>query len=216
MPPQLEVRMRQILTGVVAVVILMAAAAAAAQTGAPDQEPPPGPPPEPGAPPAAVPAAPAKVREVEGGPPKAIDWALGARLRGLFVPASFLEAFMTHAHSLNSFSVGLDATRRKGNLDMVIGMDVGWYGNFKDANWTNEEPYDGNTYLLHFKNFTFISFDINWFYNWPLTSWLAIRAGGGIGVGFLGGDYYKTQAGVPPSGVPDPAYPVCSAANVNT
>jgi hypothetical protein len=122
------------------------------------------------------------------------------------VPAWFLEAFMTHAHSLNSFTWGADFTRRKGSLDMVIGLDVGWYGNFKNANWTgnDESSYPGDTYWTEFTKFVFTSIDINWIWNHDFTEWLAFRAGGGVGIGFLGGNYYKTQSG-----------PACSAANID-
>ncbi len=191
--------MRQILAGVVTAVILLAAGSATAQAGAQGEVPPAAG--EPGA----APPAPLVAPTAPAAAPTEVKWAVGSRLRGLFVPKWFLEAFMTHAHSLNSFSWGVDATRRKGNLDMVIGMDVGWYGNFKDANWTgnDESSYPGDTYWTHFKTFVFTSFDINWFYNQPLTNWLAFRAGGGVGIGFLAGDYYKTQS----SG--------CTAANVD-
>ena len=196
--------MRKTVTGFLAAAVLLWAAAAAAQPAAPDAVPPPtGAAAEPGAPPTAPPVAPAATATTPA--PTGVTWAVGTRLRGLFVPSWFLEAFMTHAHSLNSFTWGADFTRRKGNLDMVVGMDVGWYGNFKDANWTGNDAssYAGDTYWTHFKGFVFTSFDINWFWNQPLTEWLAFRAGGGVGIGFLAGDYYKTLS----SG--------CSAANVD-
>ena len=197
--------MRKSVTGFLAASILLWAAAAAAQPAETDAVPPPGgAAAEPGAAPAAPPVAPEAGSTAA---PSAVNWAVGTRLRGLFVPNWFLQAFMTHAHSLNSFSWGVDVTRRKGNLDMVIGMDVGWYGNFKDANWTGNDAssYAGDTYWTHFKTFAFTSFDINWFWNQPLTDWLAFRAGGGVGLGFLAGDYYKHLSG-----------PNCSAANIDS
>ena len=193
--------MKKIVTGFLAAFMLTWATAAAAAEA--DTVPPPsGAAAEPGAAPAAPPAAPAAVATG----PNAVNWAVGTRLRGLFVPAWFLQAFMTHAHSLNSFMWGVDVTRRKGNLDMVIGMDVGWYGNFKDANWTGNDAssYAGDTYWTHFKTFVFTSFDINWIWNQPLTNWLAFRAGGGVGIGFLAGDYYKQLSG-----------PSCTATNID-
>jgi hypothetical protein len=197
--------MRKTVTGMLAASILLWAATAAARPAETDAVPPAGAAAaaEPGAPPAAPPAAPAAAGTAA---PTGVTYAVGTRLRGLFVPAWFLQAFMTHAHPLNSFSWGVDFTRRKGNLDMVIGMDVGWYGNFKKANWTgnDESSYPGDTYWTEFKGFVFTSFDINWMWNQPLTEWLAFRAGGGVGIGFLAGDYYKTQSG-----------PNCTAANVD-
>ena len=194
--------MRKTVTGFLAASLLLWAAAATAQPAEPDAVPPStGAPAEPGAPP----VAPAAVATTPA--PTAVNWAVGTRLRGLFVPNWFLEAFMTHAHSLNSFTWGADFTRRKGNLDMVVGMDVGWYGNFRDANWTGNDSssYAGDTYWTHFKGFVFTSFDINWFWNQPLTDWLAFRAGGGVGIGFLAGEYYKHLSG-----------PSCSAANIDS
>jgi hypothetical protein len=195
--------MRTTVTGFLAAAILLAAAAAAAQPAGSDEVPPPTAGAAPGAAPTAPPTAPPAAGAAAT--PTGVTYAVGTRVRGLFVPAWFLEAFMTHAHSLNSFSWGVDFTRRKGNLDMVIGMDVGWYGNFKPANWTgnDESSYPGDTYWTEFKGFVFTSFDINWMWNQPLTEWLAFRAGGGVGIGFLAGDYYKTQS----SG--------CTAANVD-
>jgi hypothetical protein len=195
--------MRTTFTGFLAALILTTTAGAAAQPAAADAVPPAGAPGEVAPPPSAPPAAPAVAGAAATTP--AVTYALGTRLRGLFVPAWFLEAFMTHAHSLNSFTWGVDFTRRKGNLDMVIGMDVGWYGNFKDANWTgnDESSYAGDTYWTEFRKFIFTSFDINWIWHYDFTPWLAFRAGGGVGIGFLAGNYYKTQS----SG--------CSAANVD-
>jgi len=133
-------------------------------------------------------------------------YAVGTKIRGIFVPAWFIEAFTRHAHGLNSFSWGADFTRRKGNLDIVAGVDVGWYGNIKDANWTgnDESGYAGDTYWVEFHKFVFTSIDVNWIWNYSFAPWIALRAGGGVGIGFLGGSMYKTHSG-----------PACSAANVD-
>jgi hypothetical protein len=195
--------MRETFMGFLAALILTSGAGAIAQPAAPDTEPPPGGPAETSGTPTVPAVTPAAVAAT--GVP-AVTYAVGTRLRALFVPAWFLEAFMTHAHALNSFTWGADVTRRKGNLDIVLGLDVGWYGNFKDANWTGNDKssYAGDTYWTEFRNFVFTSIDINWMWHYDLTEWLAFRAGGGVGIGFLGGNYYKTlSSGCSPVNVDD-------------
>ena len=187
--------MRQTVLGFFAVAFL-SSAVAAAQPAPTEATPPPS-----GAPAATpdtpeTPPAPPTVAAATAAP--AVTYAVGTRLRGLFVPAWFLEAFMKHAHSLNSFMWGVDFTRRKGSLDIVVGVDVGWYGNFKDANWTgnDESGIPGDTYWTEFRKFIFTSIDINWLWHHDFNAWLAFRAGGGVGIGFLGGNYYKSKSGM--------------------
>jgi hypothetical protein len=189
--------MRQASVTLLSALILIAAQPAVAQV--PD--------PEPGAGAAAPAAGAGDAAGVAAAPAKTVTYAVGTRLRGIFVPAWFIEAFTRHAHGLSSFSWGADFTRRKGSLDIVAGLDVGWYGNIPAANWTGNDDsgYAGDTYWTEFNKFVFTSLDVNFIWNHDLLPWLTFRAGGGIGIGFLSGDYYKSQSG-----------PTCTAANLDS
>jgi len=164
--------------------------AAAAPSGAAGEAAPPEPAP-------AAAAAPAQTPEVL--------WAAGTRLRGIFVPAWFLEAFMDHAHALNSVAWGLEFTRRKGNLDIVFSLDVGWYGAIDDANWTGTDGFPSDTYWTQFRSFVFTSLDVSLIWHYDFIDWLALRYGGGIGLGFLSGSMNRQLSG-----------PACTSANVDS
>jgi hypothetical protein len=173
----------------VAIVVLSVTLAWAAPSAA--QEPGPEAPPAPAAA-VAAPAAPA------------VSYAVGTRLRGIFVPAWFLEAFMHHAHGLSSISWGADFTRRKGNLDLVFGLDFGWYGNLPDANWTGTGSFADDTYYTQFRNFVTTQLTVGLMWHHDFTDWLSLRYGGGIGLMFLTGDMYRQLSG-----------PSCSGATVD-
>jgi hypothetical protein len=131
-----------------------------------------------------------------------VEYALGTRLRGVFVPTWFLEAFMQHAHPLNSIAWGAEFTRRKGNLDIVVALDVGWYGHIAPANWTGSDKDLGfplDTYWTEFSKLVFTSIDVNWIWHYDFTEWIALRYGGGVGLGFVSGNIYRGLSG-PPSG----------------
>jgi hypothetical protein len=152
-----------------------------------------------------TPPEPAPAAAATPAPTPEITWAVGSRLRGIFVPAWFLGAFMNHAQGLSSLSWGLDFTRRKGNLDLVFGLDIGWYGAIGNANWTGTGGFADDTYWTEFNSFMFTSLDMNLIWHYDFNDWIALRYGGGIGIGFLSGDMYRQLSG-----------PACTSANVDS
>ena len=114
------------------------------------------------------------------------------RVNGLFAPGSFFSRWLSQYQSLNSATVGIEFVRRRGNLDVVVGIEAGFYG-FVDANWLSSSPEktpELDTHWAHFDHLTFLSFDVGVVYNYPAASWLSLSIGAGLGVGAILGDIF--------------------------
>jgi hypothetical protein len=123
-------------------------------------------------------------------------WALGLRANGLFIPQSMLTAeILTVGGGLDSWGMGLELTRRKGNFDIVIAANVASY-NFPNGNWLAafRDPALDNHYL-EFRDFYFLSLDVNFLYVHDMAPWIAFTVGGGVGLGAVLGDVYIVNNG---------------------
>jgi hypothetical protein len=127
---------------------------------------------------------------------KGAQIGVGARFRYIFMPSAVLNLFLGHSTSMSSVAVGGEVIRRKGNLDIVFGLE-----------WANVSPKDG-LYLekgkdpsiqgdypdfVHFDSFSMISLDGTFVWHTELTDFLQLRYGAGIGIGFLLGNIVKTK-----------------------
>jgi hypothetical protein len=121
---------------------------------------------------------------------------IGARGRFIFLPQSVLQLFLGHATSMTSFSVGGEVVRKKGNLDIVFGLE---YANIspKDGLYLEKgkDPanFGDSPDYVHFNNFSMISLDGSFIWHSDLTDFMQLRYGAGIGVGFLLGDIEKQK-----------------------
>ncbi|SRR6266568_4020843 len=161
-------------------------------------------------------------QEVEGeaaeGP---AQFGVGGRFHFIWLPTAVLNLFLGHSTTLTSWSAGGEVIRRKGNLEMVWGLE-----------YANVAPEDG-LYLekgkdpgmfgdypdfVHFKNFALISVDWSFIWHTDLTPWLQLRYGAGFGVGFLLGDAQKTKmmcdSDTTPDELDDPNTSKCRPQNV--
>jgi len=153
-----------------------------------------------------------KVDEPEtAAPEEGAKIGVGARFRYIFLPKPVIELFLGHATGLSSVSVGGEVIRRKGNLDLVFGLE---YANISPANGLylekGKDPSLMTDYpdYVTFDNFAMISIDGTFIWHTELTSFMQLRYGAGIGIGFLLGDIKKQKTacttGTTPSQLDDP------------
>src|SRR5215470_2410587 len=138
------------------------------------------------------------VEEPEAPPPEPpAKIGVGGRFRYIFLPKSVLELFLGHATAMNSFSLGAEVIRRKGNLDITFGLE---YANISPSDGLylekNKDPSQASDYpdFVHFDNFGMISVDGTFIWHTDFTNWLSFRYGAGIGIGFLLGEIQKQKA----------------------
>jgi hypothetical protein len=119
-----------------------------------------------------------------------VHYAAGLRVRGLFVPGFLLSPFLQQYQALNSLSVGGEFVRRKGELDIVVSLDLSFYSP-PDGNWlgANKDP-TVDTHYVHMQNLDFLSVDVAFIWNHDLLPWLGVMVGGGVGLGVVLGDVY--------------------------
>jgi hypothetical protein len=176
--------------------LLFAAAVAVAPARA--DEPPPPESSEPAAPAAKAPASAERPNLKPSDPIPTDDervlYALGVRGRYLSVPGFLLSPWLQNFQELNSGSVGVEFTRRKGTLDIVFSLDFGWYTpGGGGTNWLANPPDHTamlDTHYTEFHNLSFLSADVGFFWNKDLTKWLGFTIGGGVGIGVVLGDIW--------------------------
>jgi len=142
-----------------------------------------------------------QTQEIEGEAAEApATFGVGGRFRFIWMPSAVLNLFLGHSTTMKSFSGGGEVIRRKGNLDMVWGLE-----------FANISPDDG-LYLekgkdpgqfgdypdyIHFDGFALISLDWSFIWHSDITSKIQFRYGAGIGVAFLLGNIQKFQQPCP-------------------
>ena len=118
-------------------------------------------------------------------------YALGARIRGVWLPSALLGAVAATDSSLSSIAGGVEVIVRKPRYDVVTSLDL-MFLDLKDANFLgNGRDPAQDTHWVQFGPFgalDFLSVDVSIIGHTPLTRWLELRYGGGVGLGLLLGD----------------------------
>jgi hypothetical protein len=122
-------------------------------------------------------------------------YALGARLRYIFVTQAMMSPFLTASTDMNSVSTALEFSYRRPTFDVVTSLDFSWLA-LNDGNYlASGHPPDLDTHYVQFRNLSFLSIDVSILgHNW-LTKWLEIRYGAGLGLGVVMGDVLLTNNG---------------------
>jgi hypothetical protein len=131
-------------------------------------------------------------------PPPEPKYALGARIRGLFVSNAMLSTFLTTGTEMNGMSGAVTFTYRKRTYDVVTSLDLTFLP-LRDGNFLGKgrDP----TQDVHYVQFgswgqlSFLSLDVAIIGHNPLTRWLEIRYGGGVGLGLVIGDILMINNG---------------------
>lgn len=119
-----------------------------------------------------------------------LHYAVALHGRYLSVPGFLLAPFLQQYTTLSSGEFGADFVRRKGSLDITVGMNMGFYS-LPDGNFlgSSKDPML-DTHYVQFRGLDIVSLDVMFQYHHDLNKWLEIVVGGGVGLGVLMGDIY--------------------------
>jgi hypothetical protein len=146
-------------------------------------------------------------------------YAVGLRVRYLTVPGWLLAPFLDQHTSLNSASLAGEFVRRKGNLDITVSLDLGFYSP-TDGNYLGSGKNPNlDTHYVQFRNLDFLSLDVSFYWVHDFLPWLALTLGGGVGIGIVFGDVFvvnnsQTVCNAANAGDPNSCYPVGPAGPV--
>ncbi len=139
----------------------------------------------PGNPTAAAPAAPA------------VEWGVGVRVRNVRIPNGLVELFVDRASGSGSdLGLGFDLVRRKSDLELQIGFEYEKLSMDKGIWIEKSKPIPENEAdFVEFDGFGWFSIEATALLHTPLTSMVALRYGGGLGLGVLFGEVTHVDRG---------------------
>jgi hypothetical protein len=174
---------------------LTAALATAAHAQALNAPPPPPPPPPPMD---TATANEGPVVHAAAAPPKGPnDVVYGAALRARYVsvPGWFLGLFTKKNVPLSSYGFGGEFFRRKGELDIALGISYQKMGP-PDGNWLGKNHDAGiDTDFIQFKNFGFVGLDASFIWRTQISEVVGFHYGAGVGLAFMTGKMLRISAG---------------------
>jgi hypothetical protein len=133
-----------------------------------------------------------------------VEYGVGVRLRSVWVPKALLELFVERsAGGSQNFGFGVDLSRRRGSTELQIGLEYERI-NVGQGVWINSGDNvaagDEADYVLgpdsttgSGKQFGWFTLEFTFLNHAEITKWLAVRYGGGLGLGVLIGeiDHYN-------------------------
>jgi len=149
---------------------------------------------------AAAPAAPAGTAEAGapgGAAPVAVEWGVDLRLRNVIVPRGIVEWFLSRATGASNVGLGVDVVRRRGNNELQFGIEYERInlGEGVLVQSGGNVPQDTVDYILspdHApENFGWLTFEFTFLHHTPLSKYVALRYGGGLGIGVMTGGVYR-------------------------
>ena len=148
-----------------------------------------------------APPAPAEPSATPGGsdeptfPPDKARWGAGLRLRYVFIPKWELELFVAKAATnVSGVGFGVEGYRRKGNFELQLGLEYeGLSGSEgiwidKGETLTSEGPDK-----VRFDSFGWFTIEATFINHTPFNKYVALRYGGGAGLGILKGSVRRTD-----------------------
>jgi len=119
----------------------------------------------------------------------------GIRIRSVHIPRAILELFVAKAAtSVDGVGVGLELYRRKGNFELQVGFEYEGL-NGSDGIWIDkgETLTSQGPDFVEFNNFGWFTMEVSFINHTPLSKYIALRYGGGAGLGILKGDVVRTD-----------------------
>ena len=118
--------------------------------------------------------------------------ALALRARWVTLPGWALSPYLAAHTELNDgWGVGLEYLYRRAGFDVVVSLDYSSLqardGNYLGA--TNNPATE--THFVHFDKLSSLSIDVSLIGHWNLTSWMELRFGAGLGIGYVFGEIYQ-------------------------
>jgi hypothetical protein len=127
--------------------------------------------------------------------PNASHVGVDLRLRNVWVPKSILQLFVdTAPGGASDFGIGADVFRRKGNFEVQFGLE--YEKIFIDKGiWVEKDklPPGETVDYVRFDNFGWVTAEVTFLNHTPITKFLALRYGGGAGLGVLFGHVRRTD-----------------------
>jgi hypothetical protein len=125
-------------------------------------------------------------------------YALGARVRGVWVTRAMMQSFLTASTELQTLSGAAEFIVRKRTYDVVTSLDL-TFVNMRDGNFLGSaRDAAQDSHFTQFGNFgqlSFLSFDVSIIGHTALTRWLELRYGAGLGMGLVIGDVWTINNG---------------------
>jgi hypothetical protein len=129
-----------------------------------------------------------KAPEVED--PNKPMMGVGLRLRRIFIPKSIIDAFVTRSEGgFGHWGIGLEGIRRRGDLEISFGVEYESISG-DDGIWIDN---DGAADLLEYDGFSWVTADFTFVWHTELHQYVALRYGGGAGLGVILGDVLQTD-----------------------
>jgi hypothetical protein len=119
----------------------------------------------------------------------------GLRIRSVHIPKFLLELFVEKAGtSVSGVGFGVEGYRRKGNFELQVGLEYeGLSGS--DGIWVDkgETLTSDDPDFVEFDSFGWFTLEVSFVNHTPLSKYVALRYGGGAGIGILKGHVIRTD-----------------------
>jgi hypothetical protein len=126
--------------------------------------------------------------------PHDVVYGAGARLRWVSVPHWLLDLFTKQNKSLSSYGFAGEFFRRKGDMDIMIGVSYQKMGP-ADGNWLGKgREASLDTDFIQFRNFGFVGLDATFIWRSVISEYVAFRYGAGLGLAIMTGEMLRTSA----------------------
>ncbi|MBI4510473.1 MAG: hypothetical protein HY698_12620 [Deltaproteobacteria bacterium] len=124
------------------------------------------------------------------------QYGIGLRARYVAIPTWLLNLFLDHSTAMGHPGIALEAVRRKGDFDIVLGLE---YENIspKDGLYLEkgDNPGTPGEYpdYVTFDGLALLGMDISFLWHLKFHEKVSLRYGAGIGVGFVLGDVVQAD-----------------------
>jgi hypothetical protein len=122
---------------------------------------------------------------------------VGVRLRNVRIPAGMIEWFVEDVPGgVSNIGFGAELLRRKGDFEVQFGLEYEKL-TVTDGYWLEKDksiPADpGSVDYVRDDGFSWITAELSFMYHTPIVPQLAVRYGGGAGIGILMGGVNRTD-----------------------
>jgi hypothetical protein len=145
-----------------------------------------------------------------------VEYGADLRIRRVFVPKGMIELFVDRAAGgASNTGIGIDLVRRRGNLELQLGFEFEHVqpGEGVYINSGETVPADQADYILSpddaGKDLGWFTIEFTFLNHAPINKYVAVRYGGGAGLGFLTGGLQKYDVTCAPGATNDNPEPGC-------
>ncbi len=141
--------------------------------------------------------APAVQAPEDGKDEKKVQYGVGVRIRNVRAPKGMLQLFVESAPGgVSNLGIGLDLVRRRGNVELQLGFEFEhiqpaegvWIQSNSDVAAGDEADYIVDPERNSDKSLGWFTIEFTFLNHAPITKNVAIRYGGGAGIGIVTGE----------------------------